>query len=63
MHEELISSINYLMNCFPFLKRISDKAYSYIKNGAYLVFIYSEVEQYFFKCMKKYLNILMRLEH
>lgn len=40
-----------------FLKRTQDKKYSYIKNKVYFVFMYSEVEQYFFKCYKKILMI------
>jgi len=39
-----------------FFKRTHEEMYSYIKNKVYFVFIYSEVEQYFFKCYK---NILM----
>lgn len=49
LNQEDITSIKeFHFSLFP---RISESAYSYIKKRAFLVFIYSEMEQYFFRCM------------
>ncbi len=49
LNQEDITSIKELdFSLFP---RISESAYSYIKKRAFLVFTYSEMEQYFFRCM------------
>ncbi len=42
-----IKELNTIL--FP---RISDKLFSSLKNRMYFLFLYSEVENYFFKCMK-----------
>jgi len=47
--EDITSIKEFHFSLFP---RISESAYSYIKKRAFLVFTYSEMEQYFFKCMK-----------
>lgn len=50
LNQEDITSIKeFNFSLFP---RISESAYSYIKKRAFLVFTYSEMEQYFFRCMK-----------
>lgn len=47
--EDDITSIKKLH--FSLFPRISESEYSYIKNRALLIFTYSEMEQYFFRCM------------
>lgn len=49
LNQEDITSIKaFNLSLFP---RITESAYTYIKKRAFLVFTYSEMEQYFFRCM------------
>jgi hypothetical protein len=49
LNQEDITSIKeFNVSLFP---RISESEYSYIKKRAFLIFTYSEMEQYFFRCM------------